>query len=923
MRIYPNKIRQQILWVNLLPMTLLIVLLSSYLISSRIESVDQGFRDRGQAIALQLATTSIHSLLENDYTSLGLLSKTAMQLHPDVEEVMVEDQHGFIVLQKEKNASSNRDQCRVFRAPVQTIDNIQGQQPQILDKAMNTRNPGILNLGKATVWINDQASQAAKREIILYTLLLAFSGLIFSAILAVVVSTRIARPVEQLTRATQRLRKGEIDVSVEQNDSGEIGELQRGFNHMAVDIASASENMQSRVEHATHELQENMETLEIQNVELDLARKRALDASRFKSKFLANMSHEIRTPMNGVLGFTHLLAKTRLDSLQQEYLGTIETSASSLLVIINDILDVSKLEADKLVLEDAAFSLRNCIDNTVAMLAPLAHQKHIELVAQVYNDVPDQLHGDQTRIAQIITNLVNNAIKFTDQGEVILKIMLEEENLSSIKLGISVTDTGVGIASDQQSSIFSAFTQAGTVTKTLGGTGLGLSICKHLVSAMQGSITLSSKPGEGSRFKVTISLEKVDFADALTTHTHSMLSGKKALLVEPHHAARLVLQNQLNDLNMQVIVADSYATAEAMAQDLSVDLVLVGISGLALKDTRILQQIKDLFQRLKHPVLMLLGSSSQQSCQQFDDYQPLTCISKPVKQGALEDSMAVLLDLRQPEPVVHQQITLSSQWLSNFKLLVVDDNDVNLNLMKFLLHNYGAHITTACNGQEAVNMARDNLPDLIIMDIHMPILNGFEALKAIRLDQGKQHIPVVALTADAMQQNKNKIIKFGFDGYLIKPINEALLKATLVHLLSIKEHTDKDHPLPYASESAADKFGETLPVRDAAKAIRIAGNSEAIADKLFAQLLDSLPPSQQRISELHASQKWNDLWQEVHKLKGAVSVCGTPALTQVIQRLEAATKSEAEDDITVELGQLEYEIKRLIDSTALNHGTHG
>lgn len=917
MRIYPESIRQQILWVNLLPFTLLIVLLSVHLINSGLDTVEQGFRDRGQAIVQQLATASIQSLFNYDYDNLELLTEITLQQYPDVEEMEIVNQHGFVIVQKRKHQSNNRTTSVVFNAAVQTAESRVGAKQRITDQAVPRTTSGILTLGQATLWLNDKASHAAKREIIVHTLLLTAGGLIFSALLAVVLSSRMARPIEALTSATKKLRKGDLKVHVDPRNDGEIGELQRGFNDMARDIASATENMHSRVEHATQELQDNMETMEIQNVELDLARKRALEAVRVKSEFLASMSHEIRTPMNGILGFTNLLKKTTLSSLQKEYLETMETSASSLLAIINDILDFSKLEADKLVLEEAPFLLRSCIDNSIALLAPLAHQKRIELVAQVYNDVPEQLIGDQIRIAQIITNLVNNAIKFTDEGEVTLKIMLEEDAPSRIKLGISVTDTGIGIAANQQSSIFSAFSQVSSSDKILGGTGLGLSICKHLVNAMQGTISLSSRQGEGACFKATITLAKASLSGSYTSK-NSLFSGRRVLLIEPHKNSRLVLHNQLQELGMPVFVADTYQQAESLAQDVRTELVIAGISGKGLEDSSSVSALKRILSQLNKPVLLLVGSSSQQACHKFEDYQPLFCTSKPTRRTVLEDILAKLLLLQKPTDttLAPQRKQLSDQWLARFNIMVVDDNAINLNLMEFLLGSYGARVLTAGDGEEAVSMASSNPLDLIIMDIHMPRMNGFEAAEQIHQQADNRHTPIVALTADAMQKNKDEITQHSFNAYLIKPIDEDRLKTTLTRLLLTGTQSDMiaNESITTQPEHLSKDAGKELIIRDYAQAIRIAGNSETIANKLFNRLLDELPDALTRIRDLHAKQKWQELWQEVHKLQGAVSVCATPALLHGIQQLELIIRCQDREKISAKLAGLEHEIKRLTDT---------
>ena len=919
-----QKIKQQILLVTLLPTTALIVLLSAYLLTSRIADLDRGFQERGEAIAQQIAGAAIHGLFTHNYGGLELLAEETLNQHPDAYKINISDRHELMVVDltdRDKEASAI---ARLFSAPVQTTRSTDELYEFPIDQPVPTEvnADGALEVGNITLWLDESGLRATRRNIISNTVLLTLSGLLISALLAAFLSARIARPIEQLTDATIQLRKGNLDTRVNTEHEGEIGELQRSFNTMAEEIALANENMQSRIAQATRELNESMEILEIKNVELDLSRQRAVDANRVKSEFLANMSHEIRTPMNGILGFVNLLNKTELSQSQKEHLATIETSAENLLAIINDILDFSKLEAGKLVLEPEPFSLRNCIDNTIALLAPMAHQKQVELVSLVFNDVPDALIGDQTRIAQVITNLVNNAIKFTEYGEVVLRVMVEEEKENKVRLSISVTDTGIGINKNEQENIFSAFSQGRGVRENVTiGTGLGLSICRRLAEAMGGKISVSSKPTEGSCFLVSLLLQK-DPRKQLqqSPPERSPLTGLHVLLFDPHQPSRAVLQNDLIAMGLRVSVSETYQQIEDSWPDC--DLLVLGVDARTAKNSAAIKAIDKAVHNIELPILFLISGQDHVACGNPQLFDKRVCRSKPIKRSVFRESLEKLILAKTDSARTESQKPITGtakeqeNWLHDKKILAVDDNEINLELIGHLLSSYGAKIVTARDGVEAVDTALRVTPDLVIMDIHMPRMNGFEAAQRIRQELNPCP-PIVALTADAMRKNREEIERHQLDGYLIKPISEDKLKDVHGKLLAVRspQTVDTQEPLPNPTTGNAQRGpANNLPIRDLSQALRIAGGSEKIAEKLLSELLKQLPASLEKSVDSFAREEWEQLWQEVHRLHGAISVCGVPALMQATNELQAAIKQEDHKATSRLLITVEQEVNRLLES---------
>ena len=914
-----RNIRQQILFISLLPAMVLVAVVAIYLLYTRLQDLETQFHSRGQALASQLATASLNGILSNKHDSLMLLAEETRNSNPDILGLKILDSHGLVLLQSENESQPSLSSSdNVFEADISTANDIQAIYRYYPDQPVPQPKDGKLRLGKIKLWLDPEPMYQEKKRIVTTTLLLTLLGLLMTALLALFLSRRLARPLEQLTEAARSLRGGQMDVRVQVNDSGEIGELQSAFNEMANEIAIASEHLHAQVDQATSELQESMEILEMKNVELDLARKKALEASRVKSEFLANMSHEIRTPMNGILGFTDLLRSTPLNQTQSEYLDTIESSSHNLLTIINDILDLSKLEAGKLVLEKASFSLRQCIHTAIALLAPMAHEKKLELVSLVYNDVPDRLLGDSTRVAQIITNLVNNAIKFTEEGEVVLRAMVEEEDNEQVTLSISVTDTGIGIPEDEQSEIFSAFSQGRIFSdRTATGTGLGLSICKRLVAEMNGAISMQSTPGKGSRFEFSIQLEKDDEAVS-SMETSSLFSGSSIWLVEPVQTSLVALRNVLSDLGVVCREFSDYTSVvSALQKNDQPELLIVAMTAVSHEDPGQRNLLSTIARFSTAPVLVLLGSSRQEDLNAVVDLGASRCLSKPIKPAVLAQAMSEILyaaDELFTGPVAEAQDESAPSLLENKVVLVADDNNVNRKLVRTLLEKEGAQVVCVENGQEAVDFIANNpnQVDLALIDIHMPKMNGFEAVDNIRKLPGGRSIPVIAMTADVMNKNRAEISHSAFDAGVTKPIDIQGLLQLITDLPEQRKANARQ--ITGRTGNILAQHPRSLPAYDAEKALRITGGSRTMANNLLKQLLEVLPESMEEIKELAKQQNWQELWQTVHKLQGMTALCAVPALSAALGRLQIAVENENSPATFMELAEATLCVEALLEA---------
>jgi two-component system, NarL family, sensor histidine kinase BarA len=902
------SLKKWVIILTILPTTLISLSIASYFSYSRYIELNDFLTLRSQSIIEPLAVASISPILTKDREKLRYLIGLAHRRHSDIiKSITVFTPDNQVLVTSIYNANT-----RIMRLqPNQKIPDFTQRQSLKDDFVFRTpiiHENKLINdatdpnhqdtIAYISMQIDKSKVQFKQQSQMLFAFALVLFGTLISGILSIRLIKNVTKPIGLMVEAIDRIREGKLESRINGQLIGELNFLKNGVNAMAQSLTDYHDEMQRSIDQTTIDLRESLEQFEIQNVELNISKRKAQEANRVKSEFLANMSHELRTPLNGVIGFTRQVLKTPLSEIQRDCLQTIEKSANNLLTIINDILDFSKLDVGKMVIEKIPFSLRESIEETLTLLSPLAHQKNIELSLRIAQELPDNLIGDAMRIKQVVINLANNAIKFTKKGSVSIDIEAAEMNAESITFKITVTDTGIGMNKKQQKIIFEAFGQADqSITRLYGGTGLGLVISQHLAKEMKGAISFSSKEQVGSTFWFTfkcdvnpLSMPKFNENDALVN--------KEILYYETLTHCRVATTEIMENWNMRVTPVSSLEQFHhVLSNQNNYDFILFA------HDTtpNTINELKMLLSSVENyriPIHLAINSSSANLQERLLASGATSCLSKPITPTRLRRALLPKKHLVNSTEVPAKKTRLS------LKVLAVDDNEANLKLIKALLLEQVTEVIIATDGEDAFALCESEMFALIFMDIQMPVMDGVTAMQAIQANTVNSNTPIIAVTAHSLSGEKEKLLQQGFSDYMAKPIDETRLR----HM--IYEYGTLDLPTP---DSINDKRNKNIPTAliqapfdindpsiiekiankaiDWSLALQQTGNKAELAKEMLEGLVNSLPDIQAYISDAIASQDIEQLKSLIHKLNGACCYTGVPHLRKITHQIETDLKT--------------------------------
>jgi len=893
-------IKYQILLITFIPAFLIDVFFTYSHINTSIEQAQELLQSKGRIISKQIAGASEFNLFSGNDQQIQYVLDQTIDTN-DIVFAAVYDIQGNPVadsISENYKAEQSNDYYYYHEAilsqsialsDVFSPDQIEGPQSDTI---------GWVHLYLSKHRLKNTITNIIQDSVIFFVFVL-----IMTLILTIIISRGITTPIFKLIEHLKRVETGHLGELIKPVESNEIGAVQLGFNQMTQALLTNRKHLNDRIQQATQQLSEAITDLETKNRELGFARDEAQNANRIKSEFLANMSHEIRTPINGIKGFISLMGQTDLNSRQKRYADIILKSTNDLTNIINEILDFSKLESGKLQIVENDFDLYEMLEQTRDILFINVISKNIDLILIIYSDTPRYVSGDKLRLKQILLNLMGNAIKFTDKGQVVVRVSLQQLTGSEADILITVEDSGIGISNEDQEELFTAFSQVETAAnRRYTGSGLGLVISKNLVNLMGGDITLNSTYGEGSEFSIRLPLS-ISVNHEKETPDEGLHLTAIIFASQPTCLQEIQSLYDRAGVDTENVLIENHDSVETICESIQnnikfVDMIVFDLRHMNLDLDKILAQpvIKNIRIILMHYDQSMLPDIENQTYE---------FISNIITSSNLKSLLQALPTIQEtPRPIA---ITPDSPIKK--RVLLVDDNPINLKLGSEFIRLWGHQTIEANHAHEAMKRYREQSFDLIILDIQMPDIDGTELLTMMREAKPDDTTPVVALTANILHEEAERLINFGFDFYLSKPIDEIKLKAIL-------EGTAAQIDTAYEDDSA-EISSIDLQTIDLKKSLVLSANNESLLKQIFEILLREIPTHQYQLKEALAESDMSKISMVIHKIHGITCYASLPSIRQQVLSIQRTMSKQTGDPIEEQIQGIIEELEKIKTATLI------
>ncbi|MCU7839600.1 MAG: response regulator [Candidatus Thiodiazotropha sp. (ex Troendleina suluensis)] len=739
-------------------------------------------------------------------------------------------------------------------------------------------------------------------------ILISVLGVLITITTQIGVSRAISKPVNQIKDGVATFSNGNLDYRLPDITQQEFKPLVSGINDMAENLQQRSAEVEANIQlidRSNKELaQLNLDLekkVEERTHDLVIAAQNSERASKAKSEFLATMSHEIRTPMNSIIGMTHLaLLANNMEPKQRRYMEKVRQSSQSLLNIINDILDFSRIEAGGLELEQTPFSIESIFDNLSNLIGQKATEKQLEFIFDIDRRIPPLLLGDPVKLQQILVNLGGNAVKFTAQGEIVVKAEILEQHHDQVQLGFSITDTGIGIETEQLGRLFQAFTQAdGSITRRYGGSGLGLAISQRLVNAMGGELQAESSPGKGSRFYFTVTLAKDASANALPQTQPNALLDLPVLVVDDNNSARQIQQEMMESIGFHTKTCASGGAAliellKAQAQNKPFGMVILDWKMPGMDGLEVLEAIhKEPTLTHRPKVIMLTAYGASDLLSQCQAIKPDQVLAKPLSPSTLLDGINHLHDHKRKLDEIGKVSLPDNQQellkLRGAKVLLVEDNPLNREVAWELLTNIGIKVQVAKNGAEALKTLETNTVDAVLMDVQMPVMDGYTATQLIRSQEEMENerLPIIAMTANAMSSDRKMSLEVGMNDHIAKPIKvDELYNALIKYIPAVRKE-----PVESPDDTEPDRAYQVI---DRVAGLVVCNGNEALYERIQKRFLSSEATFPERFQNALGEDDITTATRHAHSLKSSAGSIGALHLQQAALELESACREQTD-----------------------------